>query len=128
MKLKFIAAAFALGFGLAGCQAIQTAETLSATTVPANQAVAVAQTYDALVRVGTFYDGLPPCPTAAICRAPAGVTAFAHAVYSGRAARKQLVSYILSGSAAPVSLINILDAAITAAQSAAQQYNIPMGS
>lgn len=124
MKLKFIAAAFSLGFGLMGCNTVQTLTT----AVTPSQVIVAANGFDALEATATTYLRLPPCGAQAptVCRDASVVAQIVPAIRAGRAARNTLEAAIKSSSGAPVntSVFTALTTAVTALQAIFTQNGI----
>jgi hypothetical protein len=111
-----------------GCTSVENAwNVATSTSVPAQYALAAANSFDAIEAVATGYLQLPPCGGAVVtCRQSAIVAKIVPAVRSGRAARNAIEGLLAStsGAAIPVVTYNTLEASIATLQSIYTQYNV----
>jgi hypothetical protein len=128
IEMKKLLAIGGLALALSGCQSITQAwDVATSTSVPAQYALAAANSFDAIEAVATGYLQLPPCGgTVVVCRNSAAAAKIIPAVRSGRAARNSIEGLLNanSGAAIPVASYNTLEASISTLQSIYTQYNV----
>ena len=111
-----------------GCQTLEnTYNIATSASVPAQYAVAAANSFDAIEAVATGYLQLPPCGGSVVtCRNAAVVAKIIPAVRSGRVARNVIEGLLSAsgGAAIPVASYNTLEASIATLQGIYAQYNV----
>jgi hypothetical protein len=116
-----------LALSLGACSTLSNiVGVVTGASVTPSQAYIAANAFDAIEVTAENYLKLPPCVAggSALCRSATAVGAIVPAIRIGYAARTTLISSVVSGNDAPISLYSALTAQTGTLQAIISQYNI----